>query len=166
MMTRVNSSLASRGRSALPSTVLLALVCACLLTGGCARQVSLADLGSSGAVVWVRLTTSDEERVEGEMVSLDAGSMVVLVKHELRGDVRVRERDGASTVYSGTERLPGEFVRIESSEDRRVAVVQRTFRASTIATATFHENKGERSLGSIVSLLLGPVVGGVLAFVL
>jgi hypothetical protein len=127
--------------------------------------VPLSDLGESGAAVWVRVTTADDEKVVGELMSLDAGSMVVAVRYALGGDVRVRER-GDRAVFDGAERLPGEFVRVERDEGRSSAVVHRTFRAVDIATATFHESSGERSLASIVSLLLGPAVGGALGLLL
>jgi len=118
----------------------------------------MSELGESGAVVWTRLTTSDGEDVVGQLVSLDAGSMVVAIRHELGGEVRVRER-GEKALYSGAERVPGEFIRVDREEGLRVAVVHRTFRAIDIDTATFHESSGERSLASIVSLLLGPAIG-------
>ena len=155
-----------RRRVGVAVTAWLLLVCAGLVACGCARRVSLAELGPSGAVVGVRLTTSDGEQISGRVISLDAGSMVVAVRHAIAGDVRVRERGGERTLYSGTERVPGRFVRVDTEEDRRTAVVHRTFRAVDIASATFHESKGERSLSSIVSLLLGPVVGGGLGLVL
>ncbi len=157
---------AGRRRVCLPATALLVLVCAGLVTCGCARQVPLTELGPSGAVVWGRLETSDGEEVTGRVVSLDAGSMVIALRHALKGDVRVRERGGDKALYSGTERLPGRFVRIDSDDGGRVAVVHRTFRVVDIASATFHESGGERSLASIVSLLLGPAIGGALAFIL
>ena len=163
-MTSGHRHIASRGRMAALAAVVL--VCVCIAACGCARHTALADLGSSGAVVWVRLTTTGGEEATGLIVSLDAGSMVVAVRYELRGDIRVRDRDGSSAVYAGAERLPGRFVGVESGDERRVAVVHRTFRAADIATATFHGSKGERSLASIVSLLLGPVVGAALGFVL
>ncbi|MFH1689838.1 MAG: hypothetical protein ABIE42_06315 [Candidatus Eisenbacteria bacterium] len=165
-MTLEHRHIAARRRRAAPAAALLVFVCACLVTCGCARHVSLAELGPSEAVVWVMLTTSDDERIIGQVVSLDAGSMVVAVRHELGGEVRVRERDGDSALYSGTERVPGRFVGVDSEEQRRVAVVHRTFRAVDILTATFHESRAERSLASIVSLLLGPAIGGALGFVL
>ncbi|MFH1864911.1 MAG: hypothetical protein ABIK85_03430 [Candidatus Eisenbacteria bacterium] len=163
-MTLGHRHIASRGRLAAPAAALLVLVCACLVICGCARHVSLAELGSSEAVVWVRLTTSDDERITGQVVSLDAGSMVVAARYELGGDIQVRERDGDSVLYSGTERVPGRFVGIDSEEQRRVAIVHRTFPAIDIAIATFHESRGERSLASIVSLLLGPAIGGAIGF--
>ena len=149
-----------------PAIALLVLVCAGLVACGCARQVPLTELGPSGAVVWVRLATSDGEEVTGRVVSLDAGSMVVALRHAIEGDVRVRERGGDQALYSGTEWLPGRFVRIDTDEGERVAVVHRTFQVVDIASATFHESGGERSLSSILSLLLGPAVGGALAFIL
>ena len=144
----------------------LVLVCAGFVTCGCARHVPLAELGTSGAVVGVRLTTSDGEQVTGRIISLDAGSVVVAVRHVLAGDVRVRGRDDERALYSGTERVPGRFVRVDTDEGGRTAVVHRTFRSVNIASATFHESSGERSLSAIVSLLLGPVVGGALGFLL
>ena len=51
-----------------PAAILVVFVCACLVACGCARHVPLTELGSSGAVVWVRLTTTDDERVVGEVV--------------------------------------------------------------------------------------------------
>jgi hypothetical protein len=153
---------AAGGRAAI-ALFLVAVVCLYLV--GCARQAPLSDLEESGAVVWVRLTTSEDERVVGQLVSLDAASMTVAVRHELGDDVRVRER-GERALYSGTERLPGDFVRVERDEGRPVAVVHRTFLAGDVATATFHESSGERSLASIISLLLGPVVGAALGLVL
>ena len=149
-----------------PAVALLALVCAGLVACGCARQVPLTELDQSGAVVWVRLATSDGEQVTGRIVSLDAGSMVIALSHAVEGDVRVRERGDDKALYSGTERLPGRFVRVDTEDGERVAVVHRTFQVVDIDSATFHESGGERSLSSIVSLLLGPAIGGALAFIL
>lgn len=157
---------AGRTRTGVPATTLLVLLCAGLVACGCARQVPLTELGPSGAVVWVRLATSDGGQLTGQVVSLDAGSMVIALRHALEGDVRVRERDGDKALYSGTERLPGRFMRIDTDDGERVAVVHRTFQVVDIASATFHESGGERSLSSIVSLLLGPAIGGALAFIL
>ena len=165
-MTLRFGGIAGRRRAGVPAIALLVLVCAGLVACGCARQVPLAELGSSGAVVWVRLATSDGEQVTGQVVSLDAGSMVIALRHAMEGDVRVRERDGDQALYSGTEQLPGRFVRIDTDEGERVAVVHRTVQVVNIASATFHESGGERSLSSIVSLLLGPAIGGALAFIL
>lgn len=155
-----------RRRAGAPIIAWLMLVCVGLAACGCARHVSLAELGTSGAVVGVRLTTSEGEQVSGRVISLDAGSMVVAVRHAIAGDVRVRERGGERTLYSGTERVPGRLVRVDTDEGVRTAVVHRTIRAVDIASATFHESRGERSLSSIVSLLLGPIVGGTLGLVL
>jgi len=88
---------AGRTRTGVPATTLLVLLCAGLVACGCARQVPLTELGPSGAVVWVRLATSDGEQLTGQVVSLDAGSMVIALRHALEGDVRVRERDGDKT---------------------------------------------------------------------
>ena len=57
-------------------------------------------------------------------------------------------------------------MRVDAEDGERVAVVHRTFRVVDIDSATFHESGGERSLSSIVSLLLGPAIGGTLAFIL
>jgi len=156
---------APRSSVAVVALVLL-VVCACLAVSGCARHVSLSELGASDAVVWVLLTTAENERIVGQVVSLDAGSMVVEVRHELGGNVSVRKRGDEDAVYNVTERLPGKFVRVDREDGNRLAVVHREFRAIDIDTATFHESSGERSLASIVSLLLGPVIGGALGFIL
>jgi hypothetical protein len=156
-----------RRRHARPRVAaLFVLACACLAAAGCARTVSLAEIGSTGAPVWVRLSTSDGEEVVGHVVSLDAGTMVVATRHRLAGDVRVRTRGGEEALYDGADRMPGEVARVEREEDRRYAVVHRKFRALDIENATFHESGGERSLASIVSHLLGPVVGAALGFLL
>jgi hypothetical protein len=162
-MTLTIGNIAGRRRA---EVAWLVIVCAGLVACGCARHVALAELGASGAAVGVRLTTSDGEQITGRVISLDAGSMVVAVRHAIAGDVRVRERSGERALYSGTERVPGRFVRVDTEEGVRTAVVHRTLRAVDITSATFHESKGERSLSSIVSLLLGPLVGGALGFAL
>jgi hypothetical protein len=145
---------------------LLILLGALIAAAGCARTVSLADVGSSGPPIWVRLTTTDAETVTGQLVSLDAGGIVVSERHRLVGDVRVRELGGEQALYSGVDRLPGELAAVETDADGRFAVVHRAFRAVDVSSASFHEGGGERSLATILSLLLGPVVGGALGFVL
>ena len=165
-MTLRFGDIAGKGRVGVRVIALLVVVCSGLAACGCARQVPLAELGSSGAVVWVRLETSDGEQVTGQVVSLDAGSMVVALRHAIEGDVRVRERGDERALYSGTERMPGQFVRIDTDDGERAAVVHRTFPAVDVVSATFHGSRGERSLSSIVSLLLGPAIGGTLAFIL
>jgi hypothetical protein len=92
--------------------------------------------------------------------------MVVATRHRLTGDVRVRDRGGEEALYDGADRMPGELMRVEREEDRRYAVVRRSFRALQIETATFHESAGERSLASIISHLFGPVTGAALGLVL
>ncbi len=82
--------LAPRSSAVCIALFLPAAVCACLAVSGCARHVSLSELGASDAIVWVLLTTTEGERIVGQVVSLDAGSMVVEVRHELGGDVSVR----------------------------------------------------------------------------
>lgn len=157
---------AGKRRVGAPTIAWVVLVCAGLAASGCARHVSLAELGASGATVGVRLTVSDGEQVTGQVVSLDAVSMVVAVRHAIEGDIRVRERGGDQALYSGTERVPGRFVRVDTDDGERVAVVHRTFQTIDIVSASFHETRGERSLSSILSHLLGPAVGGTLGFVL
>ena len=165
-MTLANGNTDGRRRAGVAIIAWLVFVCVGFVACGCARHVPLAELGTSGAVVGVRLTTSDGEQTTGRVVSLDAGSMVVAVRHVIAGDVRVRGRGDERELYSGTERVPGRFVRVDTDEGERVAVVHRTFQTVDIVSATFHESKGERSLSSILSHLLGPAVGATLGFVL
>ena len=165
-MTGGFGNTAGKRRAGAPAIAWVVLVCAVLAASGCARHVSLAELGPSGATVGVRLTISDGEQVTGQVVSLDAVSMVVAVRHAIEGDVRVRERGGDQALYSGTERVLGRLVRVDTDEGERVAVVHRTFQTVDIVSATFHESRRERSLSSILSHLLGPAVGATLGFVL
>jgi len=137
-----------------------------LLTAGCAKRTPLADAASAGIDVWVRLETEEGESVTGVLVSLDARAIVVDTRHTLSDDVRVRDRAGRRGLYSGTERLPGEVVEVESGEAGRTAVVRRTFRALEIESATFHEGSGQRSLANILSHILGPIVGGTLGLII
>ena len=165
-MTPAIENTDGRSRTRVAIVTWLVLVCSGFVMGGCARHVPLAELGTSGAVVGVRLTMSDGEQVTGRVISLDAGSVVVAVRHVIAGDVRMRGRGDERALYSGAERVPGRLVRVDADEGGRTAVVHRTLRAVDITSATFHESSGERSLSAIVSLLLGPVVGGALGLLL
>jgi len=148
------------------STLLLACAIAAALASGCARQTPLAEVGAEGVEVWVRLTTTGGEKVTATLVSLDAGSIVVETRHRLQGDVRVRERGGEPALYNGVDRMPGDLVRVDTSDGARYAVVHRAFRALEVESATFHDSRGQRSLAGILSHLIGPVVGGALAAIL
>lgn len=134
-----------------------------LVAFGCARRTSMKDLGSSGATLWARVSTSEGEKVTGELVSLDAARLIVALRYDVKGDVRIRGTGDAARLFSGTSEVAGELVAVTREEGGRVALVHRTFRAADIESVTFHQDGGSRSLGSIVSTLLGPVVGGALA---
>lgn len=141
------------------------LACAALALAsfGCARRTSMAELGTSGDVVWARVSTADGEQVTGELVSLDAARLVVALRYQVKGDVSVRGTGDDARLFAGTAEVPGKLVSVERGESGRVALVHRTFRAADVDSATFHQDSGTRSLGSIVSTFLGPVVGGALA---
>jgi len=161
------SAVSARGSSRAVGVVRVLAVCTALalLSAGCAKNTPLADVGASGADIYVLLRTTDGESITGTLVSLDARAMVVETRQAVAGDTMVRERDGVSALYSGVDRLPGEVVDVESSPGGRVAVLHRTFRAVEIESATFHEARGQRSLAKLLSHIVGPVVGGTLGFI-
>lgn len=158
---------ARRATAALVVFIALAMALAIVGTlAGCSRHVPLSDVGPSGADVWARVTTSGGELVTGRLVSLTAGGVVVAQEYPVVGDYRLSDRGGERALYAGTERVPGELVRIGTRDGVRYAVVHRRFKALDVESATFHGSRGERSLASILSLIIGPVVGGALALVL
>jgi hypothetical protein len=137
------------------AAVLLLLTCA-----GCARRIPIADLGPSGAEVWARVVTVDGEELTGRVLSLDASSIALELRYPIEGDVRIQTRSGTRELFSGAARVPGELADVTAEENGRVALVRRSLRTPDITSATFHETRGEQSLRSVVSMLLGPALGG------
>ena len=146
------------------------VVCACavgaaLLASGCARDVPIAELSGSGAVVGVVVTTVDGEEVRGTLESITPRGMVVVADYVEGGGVEiVGAGQSISVLVEGTP-VPGEVVGVERPEVARVARVRRSFAAGAIEEATFYRSAGEASLATILSLVVGPSVGGLLAVI-
>jgi hypothetical protein len=139
---------------------LAAFVCA-----GCARRVPIGELGGSAATVWARVVTRDGEELTGRLISMDASELVIELTYPVEGDVRLSTRLGETELFSGTTRVEGDLIGVSDGEDGRQALVHRRLRTLDIASATFHESQGEQSLRAIVSMLLGPAVGGLAGLV-
>jgi hypothetical protein len=135
-------------------------VFALLACGGCARRASIGELESSDAEIWTRVVTTDGEVLTGRLLSLTASAVAIELRYPLENEVRVRTRVGRQELVSGTEVVKGELADVVTEEDGRVALVRRSLRAVEVESATFHESRGEQSLRSIISMLLGPAVGG------
>lgn len=127
--------------------------------GGCARRVSVGELEDSGATVWTRVVTVEGEVLTGRLLSLGASAVDIELRYPIEGDVRVRTRAGNSELLAGTEVVQGELTDVIREDDGRVALVRRSLRVADVESATFHESRGEQSLRSIISLLLGPTIG-------
>ena len=136
-----------------------------MAVAGCARRVPLSELGGSGASIWTRIVIEDGEELTGRLVSLDASGIVLELIYPIEGEVRLSTRLGETELFSGTQKVEGELVEVTEGDDGRDAVVRRRIRTSRVASATFHESSGEQSLRAIVSMLLGPTVGGLAAVI-
>ena len=145
------------------TTILIAALAALLLTCGCARRVPLSDLSSGGAVVGVVARTAGGEEIRGELLAVTERDMFVLASYTEGGGVDIEGfGDGRRVIVDG-ERVDGEVVRVDRLEGARVARVRRTLAIQGIERATFHRSGEEVSLASLLSLLLGPSIGGLLA---
>lgn len=147
-----------------PKTIIpVVALAALLLAGGCARQVPLGDLSGGGAVVGVIVRTVDGEEIRGELLSVTARELVVLAEYEEGGGVRIDGFGDGRRVVAGGARVEGEVVRVDRVDGVRVARVRRIIKTPDVERATFHRSRREVSLASLLSLLLGPSVGGLLA---
>jgi len=143
--------------------VLTAVIAALLLTCGCARQVPLSDLSAGGAVVGVMARTVAGEEIRGELLSLTQRELAVLAHYTEGEGIKIEGFGDARRVVIDGTRVDGEVVGVDRVDGARVARVRRTFPILDIDRATFHRSRQEVSLGAILSLLLGPSVGGLLA---
>ena len=153
------SSIERAGFHATVGALALLVACAAAMSG-CAGSVPLAEVGSSDAEVWVRVRTSAGEELTGELVSLDERALIVSLQYPVRGDVRVRGTGDDARLFAGTEPVEGDLDRVERADGGRTAFVHRTFRTADVASATFHEGAGVKSLRLIICLIIGPALGG------
>jgi hypothetical protein len=128
-------------------------------SGGCARRVSVGELEDSGTAVWTRAVTVQGEVLTGRLLSLSASAMDIELRYPIEGDVRVRTRVGTTELLSGAEVVQGELTDVIREDNGRVALVRRSLGVAEVESATFHESRGEQSLRSIISTLLGPTTG-------
>jgi hypothetical protein len=143
--------------------VLTVAIAALLSACGCSRHVPLTDLSAGGAVVGVIATTVDGEEIRGELVSVTEREMVVLARYTQSEAVEIEGfGEGRRVIVDGV-RVDGEVVSVDRVEGARVARVRRTLRVVDVARATFHRSGQEASLGTLLSFILGPSVGGLLA---
>jgi hypothetical protein len=157
------SAIETRARRGARFALLLLLGLSAALTG-CAKRTHVADLSEAGSDVHVRLTTEAGDTLEGTLVSLDASELVAKIDYAVEGDVRLRGYGERAELFFGDEKAPGTLLAVEPTETGRVAVVLRSFPMREVVSATFHVDEAERSLGSVISMFLGPVVGGAAGF--
>jgi hypothetical protein len=143
--------------------VLLAISCAAL---GCARHVSLRDVGSTTSEIGVRLTTRDAEDLSGVLLALTDDAVSLEVHYEIRGRVSLDGVGDSRRVVVDGVPVPGEIVGVDRHDGSRTARVRRTLPLDEVAGMTFHRSRTEASTAPVVSHLLGPAVGGLLALFL
>ncbi len=144
-------------------TSAILILCACALACGCSKRVPLEDVGESGADIGVRMTTAAGEELEGALVSLDFGLLVVEVPYQIGRGAELRGTGDDQRVVVEGEEVPGRVVRVVWEDNNRTADVERTFPLSEVAQATFHRSTAEARSAPLVSTLLGPLVGLILA---
>jgi hypothetical protein len=145
------------------ATLPAAVVAAILAVTGCARQVPLAGLLAGGADVGVIVRTVEGEEIRGGLVSLTKREMVVVAVYVEGEGVEIKGVGGGRWVAVDGARVPGDLVGVERIDGVRVARVERTLPVVDVDRATFHRSGQEVSLATILSLFLGPSVGGLLA---
>jgi len=147
--------------------VFLCLLAALLFaSAGCARRVPLNDLEGGDAEVHVRLVTDDGESYQGRLIALDAARTVIVLTYEIREDVRLRGYGDDAELLIGGERVSGDLVEVGRNDSGQYALVSRSFPTKEIASAAFYPREGERSLASILSMLVGPLIGLLAGFVI
>lgn len=150
------------GGSSLRTSVIL-ILCACVLACGCSKRVPLEDVAESGADVGVRMTTVAGEELEGMLMSFDSERLVVEVPYLIGRGAELRGTGDDQRVVVDGEDVPGRVVRVEFKDNNRTAEVERTFPLREVAKATFHRSTAETRTAPLVSTLLGPLVGLILA---
>lgn len=159
-MKLTGSYVTSRSTAPIRVGVCVCAMAALLFVAGCARRTPITDLSSAGGVVHVQLTTADGSELSGTLISLDASRLVAAVTYRIEGDVGLRGYGDEAELFIGAEPVPGVLVEVGRDDGGRTAIVHRSFATRDVVSATFHTSEGERSLGSIVSMFLGPAVGG------
>jgi hypothetical protein len=143
------------------------LAAACVLLSGCARRVPVSELESAGAQVGVAVTLTGGDELECRLLSLSSDDMLVDVYYRIGGEVQLRGTGSGRRVVSKGEEVPGELAAVvQESPGRRTAIVRRTIDLDEVSRATFHRSGSEASLGPVLSLFVGPIVGALLALLI
>ncbi len=133
-------------------------------SSGCTRRVPIASLADAGGDVGVVMTLEDGENVRGRLVSFGDGRVVVESTYELGTRVELRGFGERKLLFIDGAEVEGEIVSVERSRGSTIVRLRRVFAASRVVRASFFRSGREASLAPVASLLVGPVVGGLLAF--
>ena len=143
---------------------MLAVAVVALLTAGCARRVPVADLGDAGAHVGVVVVLESGESFSARLLSLSPDGMELETYHPIGGAVTLQGAGSDLRVERRGRQMPGELVSLERGEGGgRTAIVRRTVSLDDVSSVTFHRSGSEVSLGPVLSLFIGPLVGVLLA---
>ena len=141
----------------------LACLAGVLCLFGCARYVPAAELDASGAEVGVVVRFSGGAAVSGQLLALDGDKARVELIYVLGGETDLRGTgDRRRLIVDGGD-VPGEVVAVEREGIRTVVRLHRSVRLDEMEEMTFHRSGREASLGPLVSAVLGPAIGALLA---
>ncbi len=147
-------------------TLILFMVALAALAAGCARRVPMGDLEAGGAQVGAVVVMGDGETFRCRVLSLSRETAIVEAYYVVGGDVALRGSGDERYIAVDGRRVPGEIVEIRLDEATRTVTLRRSLNVADIDTATFHRSGSEASLGPILSALVGPVVGALLALLI
>jgi hypothetical protein len=143
---------------------LLTIAAAAILTTGCARRVPVAALEDGGAHVGVVVVLASGESINARLLSFSPEGMELETYHPIGGAVTLQGTGSDARLERRGKRIPGELVSVERGDgNSRTAIVRRTVPLDDVSSATFHRSGSEASLGPVLSLFIGPVVGALLA---
>lgn len=138
-------------------------VVAALLLPGCARYVESSELDSAGSSIGVILTLEDGETARGRVLSLDGDEITIEFKYRLGGGTDLRGLGDRRRVVVNGRDVPGEITAVDREGATTVVYLERRLRFRDIEEMTFHRSGREASLGPVVSAMLGPMIGALLA---
>lgn len=135
------------------------------LASGCGHHVPIAELSARGVDVGVTVTTVDGEEIRGTLESITPRGMVVVADYVEGDSVEIEGAGESLRVLVEGVPVPGEVVDVDRPGIARVARVRRSLAVEAIEGASFYRSAGEASLATILSLVVGPGFGGLLAAV-
>jgi hypothetical protein len=134
-----------------------------LCAAGCARHVPSSELDALGADVGVTIRLKDGHNVRGRLLSLDGDQVHTELIYRLGVETELRGLGDRRRVVVGGDDVPGEIVGVEREGITTLVRVRRYIRLEEIDEMTFHRSGREASLGPVVSAVLGPIIGALLA---